>query len=36
MSEGGEQKLKTLIICKKHTISYNYLCLKKDNKNQKS
>ena len=35
MSEGGEQK-KRLIIYKKHTISYDHLCLKEENKNQKS
>jgi hypothetical protein len=31
MSEGGEQKPKTLIICKKHTISYDHICLKEEN-----
>ena len=35
MSEGGEQKPKRLIIYKTHTISYDHLCLKEENKNQK-
>ena len=33
MSEGGEQKPKRLIIYKTHTISYDHLCLKEENKN---
>ena len=36
MSEGGEQKPKTLNIYKKHTISYDHLCLKEENKSQKT
>jgi hypothetical protein len=35
MSERGEQKSKRLIIYKKHTISYDHLCLKEENKKQK-
>jgi hypothetical protein len=35
MSERGEQKTKRLIIYKTHTISYDHLCLKEENKNQK-
>jgi hypothetical protein len=35
MSEGREQKPKRLIIYKTHTISYDHLCLKEENKNQK-
>jgi hypothetical protein len=35
MSEGGEQKPKALIIYKKHTISYDHLCLKEEKKKQK-
>jgi hypothetical protein len=31
----GEEKPKTLNIYKKHTISYDHLCLKEENKNQK-
>jgi hypothetical protein len=36
MSEGGEQKPKTLSIYKKHTISYDHLYLKEENKYQKT
>jgi hypothetical protein len=36
MSEGGKQKPKTLIIYKKHTISYDHLYLKEENKYQKT
>jgi hypothetical protein len=36
MPEGGEQKPKTLIIYKKHTISYDHLCLKGENKTKKT
>jgi hypothetical protein len=35
MSEGREQKPKALIIYKKHTISYDHICLKEENENQK-
>jgi hypothetical protein len=33
MSEGGEEKPKRLNIYKTHTISYDDLCLKDENKN---
>jgi len=36
MSEGAEQKPKKLIIHKTHTINYDHLCLKEENKNQKT
>ena len=36
MSEGGEQKPKILIIYKTHTISYDLICLKEENKTKKT
>jgi hypothetical protein len=35
MFEGGEKKPERLIIYKKHTISYDHLCLKEEKKTQK-